>query len=265
MTAGLIRSFMICALVLVVSSAALSGERSDPLAKKLAEFKGAERGEVIPIAEKALERAFPGDLFYVLRFRQYPVAMAPPDSLRSNNLFVERPGGSVTYIPDVGALEKFFRTSLSLVKTEADAKGAAKSWLRLVQEFYQDGFFQFSVSDDSLGVAKVAGGALKVTGKAVVDQHGGNSGEIAASLTFDRTGKLAKASETARVNAGVRPICQATKLLDPDPIVRGMAEQAILIMGKAAKGYLDEQRAKANPELQQAIDRVWQRILIEER
>jgi hypothetical protein len=36
-------------------------------------------------------------------------------------------------------------------------------------------------------------------------------------------------------------------------------------MGRAAKYYLDEQRAGATPELQRAIDRIWQRILAEER
>lgn len=67
------------------------------------------------------------------------------------------------------------------------------------------------------------------------------------------------------IQKGVRPICQATKLLDPDPVVRGMAEQAILVMGKAAEGYLTEQRTRASPELRQAIDRIWQRILAEGR
>ena len=64
---------------------------------------------------------------------------------------------------------------------------------------------------------------------------------------------------------GVRPICQATKLLDPDPVVRQMAEDAILVMGKAADEYLSEQRARATPALREAIDRIWQRILIEDR
>ena len=64
---------------------------------------------------------------------------------------------------------------------------------------------------------------------------------------------------------GIRPICQATKLLDRDPIVRRMAEQDVLVMGRAAKPYLDQVRATARPKLQQAIDRIWQRILDEGR
>jgi ABC-2 type transport system ATP-binding protein len=55
------------------------------------------------------------------------------------------------------------------------------------------------------------------------------------------------------------------KLLDPDPVVRAMAEQDILVMGRTAQEYLAEQRAKAPPELRQAIDRLWRRILEEGR
>jgi hypothetical protein len=36
-------------------------------------------------------------------------------------------------------------------------------------------------------------------------------------------------------------------------------------MGKAAEEYLSEQRARATPALGEAIDRIWQRILIEDR
>jgi hypothetical protein len=52
-------------------------------------------------------------------------------------------------------------------------------------------------------------------------------------------------------------------LLDPDPLVGRMAEQDILVMGKSAKAYLDEQRAKAKSELKAAIDHIWKRIVDE--
>ena len=55
------------------------------------------------------------------------------------------------------------------------------------------------------------------------------------------------------------------KLLDPDPIVRRMAEQDILVMGRAARDYLMDQRANAPPLLQDAIDRIWRRILQDQR
>jgi hypothetical protein len=43
------------------------------------------------------------------------------------------------------------------------------------------------------------------------------------------------------------------------------AEQDILVMGRMAKPYLDEIRAKAKPKLKQAIDRIWRRIVDEGR
>jgi hypothetical protein len=43
-----------------------------------------------------------------------------------------------------------------------------------------------------------------------------------------------------------------------------MAEQDLLYMGHAAKEYLSEQRAKAKPKLQRAIDEIWERIRAED-
>ena len=111
----------------------------------------------------------------------------------------------------------------------------------------------------------MASGGHEVTAKAVVIPLGGNQGEIAASLAFDGGGKLVIVSESTNIKRGIRPICQATRLLDPDPAVRGMAEEAILVMGRAAREYLDEQRARASPELREAIDRLWRRILADDR
>jgi hypothetical protein len=44
-----------------------------------------------------------------------------------------------------------------------------------------------------------------------------------------------------------------------------MAEQDILIMGRACRPYLDWIRAQSKPELQRAIDAIWQRILERDR
>jgi hypothetical protein len=191
--------------------------------------------------------------------------VAPPDPLTSNNLFIVRRDGTVQHLPDAGALEVFFRAALRPITTDAQAQDAARAWLRLAQEFRQDGFLQFAIPDDSLKVAALANGGREVTGKAVVTPQGGNQGEIGATLTFDGRGSLLTVSESANIKRGIRPICQATKLLDPDPVVRRMAEEAILVMGKSAKEYLDEQRARARPELREAIDQIWRRILSEDR
>jgi hypothetical protein len=243
----------------------LAQEIPNSLAKKLAEYKGSERGQIIPVKDESLNRQFPGYSFYMLRFRRYPVARVPPEPLGLNNLFVVKPDDSVDYIVDTKMLKTFFRTALAPVKTAAKARDAVKAWLQLAEEFHQDGFFRFSISEDSLRTSALKDAGLEVSGKALVNQQGGNMGEIGASLTFDAAGVLTNVSESVRLHPGIRPKCQATKLLDPDPIVRSIAEEAILVMGTAAKEYLDERRAQASPELQHAIDKIWQRIVAEGR
>jgi hypothetical protein len=235
------------------------------LGPKLSALAGAERGQVIPVVDATLARTFSGCLFYVLRFRQYPVTLLPPDPLQVNNIFVVKPDGAVDHLPDVKALEIFFQSTLPRVTTDAEARDAARAWLRLVPEFHQDGFLQFSIPDESVRVVPGPGGGPSVAGKAVVAPHGGNQGEIVGSLSFDHRGRLVSASEAANIKRGIRPRCQATRLLHPDPVVRAMAEEAILVMGKAAKDYLHEQRARASPKLRETIDRLWQRILTEDR
>jgi hypothetical protein len=235
------------------------------LSQTLAGFKDADQGQVIPLPDETLGRTFAGHRFYVLRFRQYPIAVLPPAPLRTNNVFVVKPDGSVGHLADVAALEAFFRAKLPPVTTTAEATGSARAWLLLVQEFHQDGFLQFSIPGESVNIVSMPSGGREVTAKAVVMPHGGNQGEIVASLTFDGHGKLVTLSESANIKRGIRPICQVTKLLDPDPIVRAMAEQAILVMGRTAGEYLDEERARATPELREAIDRLWRRILEEDR
>src|SRR6266851_10212676 len=102
----------------------------------------------------------------------------------------------------------------------------------------------------------------------------GGTGAIAARMSFDAAGNLVDVNAagnlvdvnaSSTVRAGVRPICQATKLLDRDPLVLRMAEQDILAPGSAAKSYLQQQRAKARPALKRAIDRLWDRIVREGR
>jgi hypothetical protein len=212
------------------------------------------------IAEKCLAHAFPGHRFFALVFRQYPVARIAPQPLGSQNLFVVDKDGKVRHLKDAKALEKFFRARLRPVADEQAARYDVEAWLRLSEEFKQDGFFKFSIPKDSL-IAEKSKAGWQVSGKATVTQ--GGKGEIRVAFAFTERGKLAGINEMNSVKPGVRPICQATKLLDPDPVVRQMAEKDILVMGQAAKEYLHEQRAQASPQLKQAIDRIWQRIIRE--
>lgn len=93
----------------------------DLLQRKLDTFGGAERGQVISLVEDVLARVFSGDVFYALRFRQYPVALVPPGPLGTTNLFIVRPDGSVGHLADVRALEAFFRAALRPVTTDEQA------------------------------------------------------------------------------------------------------------------------------------------------
>ena len=263
-----VRTILACLALLTIGAAVAPAAEQrgvELLAKNLAVFKGAERGQTLPVSDAAVARAFPAHAFHVLRFRQYPMAEMPPAPLAANNLFVVKPDGAVEHLRDATALERFFRETLAPVTAEREARDAATAWLRLTQEFHQDGFFEFSVPWNAIRVASTETGGLQATGRAAVTPRGGNTGAIVATLNFDHAGKLVNVSETATVHKGVRPICQATNLLDPDPVVRQMAEQSIVVMGSAAREYLTEQRAKASPELQQAIDRAWERILSEGR
>jgi hypothetical protein len=98
-----------------------------------------------------------------------------------------------------------------------------------------------------------------------VDPAGGNSGEITSTLSLDPAGKFTSATDRSTLKAGMRPICQSTKLLDPDPLVRRMAEQDLLVMGRGCLWYLEMMREAASPQLQAAIDAIRERILKDER
>jgi hypothetical protein len=210
------------------------------------------------IQDDAVEKAFPRYYLFAVLFRQFPVGRVPPKGLKASNLFAVDGDAKVTTLTDAKGLEKFFQSNLAAVKEEAQMKTAIRAWLRLTQQHHQDGFYTFRIMDDAI---KVEGKTARGT---VVAMKGG-SGTLSARLTFDDEGKLSKVSEEAKLRPGPRPICHATKLLDSDPLVRRIAEQDLLIMGTAARDYLNEQRAKASPELRRAIDRLWQRILDAER
>jgi hypothetical protein len=223
----------------------------------LEKLGGAAAARVQYIKDDAVESAFPQYYVFSVLFPQYPLARVTPKGLKSSNLFAVDADGKVATLTDAKELEKFFHEHLA-AKEEAALKTAIQSWLRLAQQYHQDGFFTFAIMDDSIKIGdKTAAGT-------VVAMKGG-SGTLSARLTFDEDGKLSKVSEEAKLRPGPRPICQATKLLDKDPLIRRIVEQDLLIMGTAARDYLDEQRAQASPELRRAIDRLWQRIVDAER
>lgn len=252
----LVRSFTSLAVVLLLSANLVAAD--DQAQKAVDDYLAGLKTDTkaTPITDEAVGKALPGYSCFALVFRQFPVAMEAPAPLKSGNVLAVK-GDKVTALSDAATLEKFFTDNLAAVKDEATAKAAATAWVRLSQELHQDGIFKFSVPEKG-----VTGDTGTASAKAEVEKKGGDSGEIAVTLTF-KDGKLTKAEEKANLKAGVRPRCQATRLLDKDPVIREIMEKDILVMGRACKWYLDEQRAKASPELKREIDRVWQRIVDE--
>jgi len=229
--------------------------------QQLEKYK-ATQGQVTQLKDEDLTKAFSGHIFFGVLFRQYPVARLAPPPLQASNVFGVDRQGEAKLISDTKALEKFFRNAGQGARDADQATAAVRAWLRLSSQLKQDGFYRFSLMEDSTKAEKEKGGFV-ASGKMVVMQ--GGNGSLDAKLTFDADGKLVKLDEESKIRPGPRPICQATKLLDKDAIVRRMAEQDLLIMGRAARPYLEEQRAKASPELRKAIDRLWQRIVEENR
>jgi hypothetical protein len=208
-------------------------------------------------------------VFYTWTARQFPVATLIPEPLTSQNVFVVNKAGHVEHLATAKDLEKWFKAHLPPLKDEAQAKQALRAWLSLTVEFSQDGMLRFAVDEASLATRGLPTNLLRIEAKGAAQVKDGGKGAVSATIVFASwegdTYTLERLSEQRDIKPGVRPICQATKLLDPDPIVRKMAEQDILVMGRACRAYLLEQRAKASPELQKAIDALWERIVREER
>jgi hypothetical protein len=255
---------------------ARAGESSEQLVDDYLQSIGATAYMITPIDEEYVANTFPGIDFFEVVFRQYPIAVRPPQGLSSADIFLVLDGTVYHIATPTGLINAFFYAQMhglmaSVVGTDGTVDEnlvtqVGLTYLRLTQVFSLDGFFQFNEPSVNVTTDPFTGN-VAVTGSVTVVNQRGDNGEIDATLEFNADGTLDDISETRNVIRGIRPICQATKLLDKDSLVRRMAEQDILVMGRSCKKYLDEQRAKAkgNPELQKAIDRIWKRIVDEGR
>jgi hypothetical protein len=226
----------------------------------------ADNARVTVVGDTAeLPKLFRDYQFVAVHFAEWPVARVPPEPLTSRNLFVVGKDGKVLHLTDAKGLETFFKDKLAPSAAGLPLAGAVEGWLRLSQEFVQDGYYKFEL-DKGKGIGGVSSDGKRMqSGSLSVVPEMGNKGRLSAELSFDAKGKLLKVVEENKVVRGIRPRCQATRLLDADPVVRAICEQDLLVMGKAAQAYLMEKRAGAGPELQREIDRVWQKILDEGR
>jgi hypothetical protein len=219
--------------------------------------RGAGNAVIRPIADDFVARTFPNFAFFGAVFRQYPVAVTCPQAqdLKCANVFWVK-DRQVGFAASVQDLEFFFGAEMGPAPSKEAAADAASTWLRFSGELKQDLFYSFSPPE----ITYTPGPDItRVRARATVAS--GGEGQIDAMILLGSAGTFVRAYEKSSLKEGIRPICQATKLLDRDPIVRRMAEQDLLVMGRAAKLYLDSVRSTARPKLQDAIDRIWQRIV----
>lgn len=226
----------------------------------LSKYRAARYAGVIPISSPELKMLFPKTAFFALRFRLYPVAVAPPKPLRTQNVFAVT-GKTTLHLKSANELGKYFQKNLPPVKTGKAASVAAAAFLRLSQEFSQDGFFKFQKPVVKLSAGK--GGPIADGVSKVVMQRG-DRGSVTVHMSF-LAGKLESVKPGGKVSPGIRPRCQATRLLHPDPAVRDIMRRDLIVLGSSAKWYFAEQWEKANPPLRNAIENVWQQICEEGR
>ena len=226
----------------------------------LSKYRAVRYAAVIPIETEQLEDAFPKTSFFALRFRKYPVGIAPPKPLASNNIFAVT-GKKIVHLTDAKGLGKYFQKHIPKTEKQTAARDAAIGFLRLSQEFYQDGFFKFQKPE--VKVISGKGGPI-ARGEVKVVMQRGDRGSVTVSLSF-LAGKLENVTTGGKVSPGIRPRCQATRLLHPDPAIRDIMRRDLIVMGSAAKHYLAEQWDKAGPKLRKEIESVWKQILAEGR
>lgn len=234
-------------------------EAKDAVSKHLDRIGGLKQQPGIEwVGDKSVQEVFPSTTFFAVRYRQWPVAIAPPEGLVSSNVLAVAKDGKIKVLKSATDLANFYVDTVQPGAgkvTEQNVETYSKAWLNLSQELVQDGFYKFEIQKPSI---MKANNVLTVMGKSMVTQ--GGNGDITVTIAFLADGSVT-ATQKHQIKMGPRPKCQATKLLDPDPIVRYMAHSELLFMGLPARAYLLEQKASASdPLLSQAIDRMLQRI-----
>ncbi len=168
----------------------------------LARIPNAKAGTVAPVDDPAIRNILPDEHFYTVRFFVgYPRPGLVPRPLGLNNLILVRSDGSVKQIKNLTTLTRLFTEKLPPILDEKQAREAVLAYLRLTEEFYQDGQYVFSIPEDSIVVAR-QGAHLVASGRAVVTK--GGNGELTAKLMFDASGKVSMIEPGGRTRPDVR-------------------------------------------------------------
>lgn len=175
--------------------------------QELARLKGVG-ARTEPIVDEAVEKLFPSYHFVAVVFPRFPIARAVPEGLKPSDVFAVSTESKVELMTDAKELQAFFARTIAPVKSEKAARDVLTAWLRLTQEFSQDGFYHFSIARDSIMLREQDGWVAAGTVQVVPER--GNKGEIRATLTFDASGKLTRIDEAREVQPGIRP-----RVIDP--------------------------------------------------
>lgn len=221
-----------------------------------------QSGQLFFVDDPAIQNAFPERLFYTLRFRQWPIGFDIPAPMRSNNIFTLSKASGLKLITDLDQLKNLFKAEIANATTVKKQRDVTMAWIRLQEELAQDGMYQFltPLIENS---TSAKGNTFNAVAK--VSTNTGNLGQLQANFVFGTNGTVLSINATNNLQEGMRPICQSTKLLDQDPIIRSMAKRDLLIMGRFAKPYLEEIRSTVSPELKREIDAIWKQIEKENR
>jgi hypothetical protein len=144
-------------------------------------------------------RTFPNFEFSGVYFAQYPLHVDPPEGLADSNMFWMDSDHNISYLTGPDDLALFFKANWGRIappETEDPLVDGAKTWLRLSQEFSQDGFFKFSEP-----MVEVVDG----TAFGLVAVEEGGTGLIWVMMYVDIDGTLV-VEEGRDIHTGIRPL-----------------------------------------------------------
>jgi hypothetical protein len=201
----MVRLISTAAVALVVASPAWPADAYGTAAwyeaQQYLDALGATYYTLTPIEDSYVTATFPSIRFFGLVFRQYPVAVEPPEGLNPSDLVVVL-GDKVIVLTSPDELQTFFLTTLAPLNDTDAAAEAGQAWLRLTAAFTQDGFYTFS--DPVVAVIESADGGMTVLGEIVATE--GGEGAILMALDIDVDGDVTEIVEAREVQIGSRPL-----------------------------------------------------------
>ncbi|MBN2443702.1 MAG: dockerin type I repeat-containing protein, partial [Spirochaetales bacterium] len=155
-----------------------------------------------------VNQVLPGYVFYVIYLRQYPVAYGPPDEQLGTQCIVAiNKNLEIEKIPDEDELQIFYRDHQIELNTRERCVTGMKAWLGLSQEYKNDGYYTFLISDEDIIVTELFGDVVTWGVKGVSRVVSGGEGAITADMIIDLFGSLVHVSEEYELIKGIRPIC----------------------------------------------------------